>query len=78
MPSEAAASVPPGDAPYRQERPQEAVPPQPAKEDLETQAFESLISRLMDPFVFSVGRDPPAASKNSAAPAASTRGVPSP
>ena len=67
MPSEAAASVPPGDAPYRQARPQEAVPPLPTTEDLETQAFENLISRLMDPFVFSVGRDPPAAS---------TRGVP--
>lgn len=72
MLSEAAASAPPEDAPSRPERPREAVPPQPAKEDLEKQAFESLISRLMDPFVFSVGRDPPAA------PAASTRGVPSP
>ncbi len=36
-------------------------PPQPAAptaEDLETQAFDSLIQRLIDPFVFSVGRDP--------------------
>ena len=33
-------------------------PAAPIAEDLETQAFDGLIQRLIDPFVFSVGRGP--------------------